>query len=119
MTVESESLLETMFRMHAANQNLKTSETSLLPAVRRVHDKDGTPLGCYWLLTFTLHRFCCIIPKGRIKHYIIMSFFDKMKKASKGVVDAGAKQMLKVRCAFALFSLCCAAFQSRWLRRRS
>jgi hypothetical protein len=29
-----------------------------------------------------------------------MSFFDKMKKAGKGVVDAGAKQMLKVRCAF-------------------
>jgi hypothetical protein len=27
-----------------------------------------------------------------------MSFFDKMKKASKSVVDAGAKQMLKVRC---------------------
>jgi hypothetical protein len=26
-----------------------------------------------------------------------MSFFDKMKKAGKGVVDAGAKQMLKVR----------------------
>jgi hypothetical protein len=29
-----------------------------------------------------------------------MSFFEKMKKASKGVVDAGAKQMLKVRCVF-------------------
>jgi hypothetical protein len=26
-----------------------------------------------------------------------MSFLDKMKKASKSVVDAGAKQMLKVR----------------------
>jgi hypothetical protein len=26
-----------------------------------------------------------------------MSFFDKFKKAGKSVVDAGAKQMLKVR----------------------
>jgi hypothetical protein len=42
-----------------------------------------------------------------------MSFFDKMKKASKGVVDAGAKQMLKVRCDFfrcvALRAACCAS----------
>jgi hypothetical protein len=43
-----------------------------------------------------------------------MSFFDKMKKAGKGVVDAGAKQMLKVRCAFFVV-LRCGASRSRWL----
>lgn len=36
-----------------------------------------------------------------------MSFFDKMKKASKSVVDAGAKQMLKVRCVFRWAPLRC------------
>lgn len=34
---------------------------------------------------------------------ITMSFMDRIKKASKGVVDAGAKTMLKVRCQIRLF----------------
>jgi hypothetical protein len=82
---------------------------------QRDKPKDETPsVACS--LPHYEHRFYCIIPKGRIKHYIIMSFFDKMKKASKGVVDAGAKQMLKVRCDFFRRVALRAAFQSRWLR---
>ena len=44
-----------------------------------------------------------------------MSFFDKMKKTSKSVVDAGAKAMLKVCLAYTGFAdtqvvLSCASY---------
>jgi hypothetical protein len=39
-----------------------------------------------------------------------MSFMDKIKKAGKGVVDAGAKQMLKVRVILHVHAMVSAAY---------
>jgi hypothetical protein len=78
---------------------LRNAETSLLCAALaarpRINSKKDDLFARLFacLLTFIrLYLFVDYI----IKQYIIMSFFDKMKKASKSVVDAGAKQMLKV-----------------------
>jgi len=37
------------------------------------------------------------VPAPAVVYIVTMSFMDKMKKAGKSVVDAGAKTMLKVR----------------------
>jgi hypothetical protein len=47
----------------------------------------------------------------------IMSFLDKVKKASKGVIDAGAKTMLKVR--FKQTCRCWKGFSGRVHGRRA
>ena len=61
--------------------------------------------------------WCCYIPNSR-NNMSNPSWMDRMKKAGKSVVDAGAKTMLKVGCGGVLVQCCVVLCRVRQHKRR-
>ena len=99
------------------------SGTTQASLVRKVVWKFFVPFATTHTNTTIYNHTCLLVPPmdpphskhysnnyNKLKRNVILAdtmngFLDKMKKASKGVVDAGAKTMLKVGSMYA-FTLC-------------